>query len=86
MQLDGNRVRRVDAALGGVPLDERVSALVVSLVTRRTEGVRAIVSLFGLISAIGSFLRVEERILLAELARDVADRLEYEKDTGENYV
>jgi hypothetical protein len=78
MHLDDNQVRCVDRALGDTPLDQRVSALVAGLVSRRTEGVRATISLLALVSAMGSFLTFEERVILSEICRDTADELERE--------
>ena len=44
--------RAVDDALGDLPLDDRLVALVVSVITRRPEAIRAVLSLLSLTSVL----------------------------------
>ncbi len=68
--------RAVDDALGGLPLDDRLVALVVSVITRRPEAIRAVLSLLSLTSVLARELPLAQRIALSEVARDVADEIE----------
>ncbi len=68
--------RAVDDALGDLPLDDRLVALVVSVITRRPEAIRAVLSLLSLTSVLARELPLAQRIALSEVARDVADEIE----------
>ena len=68
--------------LGTLSLDERVTALVVSIITRDPEAVGAIVRLFACGIGDGRPIVLENRIALAELMRDCADYCEPEIITG----
>ena len=68
--------RAVDDALGDLPLDDRLVALVVSVITRRPEAIRAVLSLLSLTSVLTRELPLAQRIALSEVVRDVADEIE----------
>ena len=71
---------QIDAAFGDLPLDDRVAALVVSMVTRRPEAMLACVSLLSLVSVLASEMSLVDRVTLAELARDAADHVEHRRE------
>ena len=68
--------RAVDDALGDLPLDDRLVALVVSVITRRPEAIRAVLSLLSLTSVLTRELPLAQRIALSEVVPDVADEIE----------
>jgi hypothetical protein len=69
-------LHEIDTALGDLPLGDRVISLVASMVRRETEGKRAAALLIGLVAAMAHFMKPNERVILAELLRDVADDVE----------
>jgi hypothetical protein len=74
--------KAVDAALGDLPIDDRVAALVCSFVMRKTQSLVAVASLSSLISLISIHVEMTsaERIILAEGLRDVADAVEHKQE------
>jgi hypothetical protein len=68
--------KAVDAALGDLPIDDRVAALVCSLITRKPQAVSAILSLCSLIAIMTSRLDLS-RMMVAEVVRDFADEIEH---------
>jgi hypothetical protein len=68
--------RAIDDALGDLPLDDRLAALLVSIITRRLQAVDAVVSMVAVIGAMTRGLSVANWFALAELLRDCADTIE----------
>ena len=69
--------RAIDELLGDAPFDDRVSALVVSIITRERQSIKACLSLLSLVGIIARYgLTQSERVLLSEMVRDVADDIE----------
>ena len=66
----------IDDFLGDVALPDRIMHVCASMLRREREGRRAVASMLGLIEAMSHFLKFEERYVVSELMRDVADRIE----------
>ena len=81
MANDNRSARAVDQALGDLPVNDRIAALVVSLITRKPQSVRAALSLLSMISILVKFTELSpaERIGLAEYARGLPDEIEHSR-------
>ena len=72
----------IDRALAEMPVDDRIAALVVSLIGSRHESMRTTYSLVSLLGALTAHLPMTdiERVLIAEELRDLGDRIEHAQD------
>ncbi len=75
----------LQAMLAGVPRDRVIGHLVVSLIGRRVENVRACGSLLSLFAVLAAHLEIgaAERLLLADELRDLADEVEHARERVE---
>jgi kynureninase len=75
----------LDELLGAVPLDRRIGHLVVSLIGRKPENVRACGSLLSLFAVLAAHMQMSniERVLIANELRDLADEVEHARERVE---
>lgn len=66
----------INQMLDEIPSDDRVVALLVSILMRESEAVPSLVKLLAALTALASHLSKERRFLIAELLRDAADQTE----------
>jgi hypothetical protein len=68
--------RKIHNTLRVLPVDDRVAALVVSLIERRPDAVDSVLSLIAAIGVLTRGLSLVNRFALAEAMRDCADVIE----------
>ena len=75
----------IDRALAEMPVDDRIVALVHSLIGPRHESMRTAFSLLSLFGAMAAHLQMNdiERVLIAEELRDIGDRIENARERVE---
>lgn len=78
MSPEGNRA--VDAALAGLSVDDRIAALVVSILTRRPQAVRAVLLMIAATVSLTRGLSHRDKVMLAECMRDAADETERRRE------
>lgn len=71
-----DQARAVDQVLGDLPLDDRLVALVVSIITRKPQAIPAVLSMIAATAAMTRGLSHNNRVMIAELLRDCADHVE----------
>jgi hypothetical protein len=69
-------MRAIDEALRGLSVDDKIAALILSLIEYRPDAVGAVVSLIATIGVMTRGLSQTNQVMLAELLRDCADRVE----------
>jgi hypothetical protein len=72
--------RTIDETLAHLPLDDRMFALIACIVERKPQATRAVVSLIAAVTAMAGVLDAAERIAIAEILRDSADRVEQRRE------
>jgi hypothetical protein len=68
--------RAIDQALGELPLIDRITALMCSVITRKPEATKGVVSMIAIVTAMAKYLDAPERVAAAEILRDAADAVE----------
>jgi hypothetical protein len=63
-----------------LPADERLAELIITIVERRSEAMAAPISMAAVITAMAQYLNRRDRIALAEILRDAADRVEHRRE------
>jgi hypothetical protein len=74
-------VRAINDALGDLSLDDRMIALICSIMMRKSEPAAAVVTMLATIEILTGESSPAEQIALSELTRDSADRMERRKRT-----
>jgi hypothetical protein len=71
------RARAINAALGELPLDDRVTALICSVIERRPQMMPALLSMLATLRVMARYSSIENKIAFAEFMRDAADEIEH---------
>jgi hypothetical protein len=72
-------LRTIDDALRGMPLDDKIAALIISCIEYRPDAVGAVLSLIATINVMTRGMSQQKQIMLAELLRDCADGVEHRR-------
>jgi hypothetical protein len=75
-----DNVRAIHKMLCGLPLDDRLAALIVSLIERKPDAVDSVLSLIAVIGVMTRGLGVIKSFALAEALRDCADVIERRRE------
>jgi hypothetical protein len=68
--------REIDQVLGDLPLMDRIVALMCSIIMRKLEVTKGVVSMIAIVTAMAEHLDEPTRIGISEVLRDAADAVE----------
>ncbi len=68
--------RIINAVLCELPIEDRMCALVASILSRKREADPGVLSMLAVTTAMAKLLSARERMMVAELVRDTADEIE----------
>lgn len=73
-------MRAIDEMLRGMPVDDKIAMLIISLIEFRPGAVDVVLSLIATIGVMTRGLSREKQVMLSELLRDLADRVEHRRE------
>jgi hypothetical protein len=68
--------RAIDRALGDLPLLDRITMLMCSVIMRKPEATKGVVSMIAIVTSMAKNLDAPERVAVADILRDAAGAVE----------
>jgi hypothetical protein len=76
-----NASEKINAALAGLSIDDRICHLVCSIMMSKAHAVHAVRSVLSVIEALTRNMSAEQRMQMAEACRDCGDRIERRRES-----